>query len=184
MLSSDDIEMVNLGANLLKKLPRKRWAKIMKECQENNTWYFIINKNQITIYPIKLPSYPAGVSGTFNFTGWAPGVSTPTYIIGGRNNTAIGYNGLGNTSYGTSNGTYGSITVTKNGQIISKSGFNWTFEYKDRNVDLDERTKDENKELAKQGWTIKTNKYGKANSKNRRSKPVRPSARRNAYAGR
>lgn len=177
-MSSDDIEMVNLGANLLKKLPRKRWAKIMKECQVNNTWYFIINKNLITIYPIKMPTYPTGVSGTYNFTGWAPGVSTPTYTTGGWNGSI----GIGNVSYGSSYGT--SITVTRNGQIISKGGFNWTFEYEDRNVDLDERTRGENKELAKQGWTIKTNKYGKANSKNRRSKPVRPSARRNAYAGR
>lgn len=173
MLSSDDIEMVNLGANMLRKLPRKRWAKIMKECQEKNTWYFIINKNEITIYPIKQPTWGAGVSGTFNYTGWAPGVSTPTYVTGGWNGS----------TWGTSN-TSGTITVTKNGQVIGRNGFNWSFEYEDRNVDLDERYQEENRKRMKQGWTTKTNKYGKTSSKNRRSKSVRPSARRNAYAGR
>lgn len=60
MLKSPDIEMVRLGALLLRRLPRKDWTPLLRQCQ-SFSWNFEINYNRITIKEALVP-------GTFRST--------------------------------------------------------------------------------------------------------------------
>ena len=48
MLSSVDLEMINLGYSILRKLHKSKWEKIIKKCQPK--YYIYITEVKIHIY--------------------------------------------------------------------------------------------------------------------------------------
>lgn len=98
MLKSSDLEMVRLGAVLLRRYARNKWWEILTECQ-GDKWYFIIENNNISI-----------IEKEDIFTWTIPTTSTITTVTGitstsftnttGTTNIVLGSNSYPLQSYG------------------------------------------------------------------------------------